>query len=114
MDGHRFHALLRRLLNVIIGLNKSDMPFRYSRRDLSLLVLSGATEAVESYCGVDNMSALFVNLTCEMDRRMSDQWGGLLLRHLRGFEGMHNVLDDIESSRLAWMCEVLGSRAAMN
>ncbi len=111
MDGHRFQALLRRSLNVIVGLDGSDTPFRYSGRDLSLLVLSAATEAVESYCGVDNASALFFDLAREMDQRVSDRWGGLLSR---GCEGVPDVLDDIESSRLAWTREVLGSRAAMN
>ena len=67
------HALLRRSLNVIIGLNGSDMPFRYSGRDLSLLVLLAATKAVESYCGVDNVSASFFNLAHNIDRRVLDQ-----------------------------------------
>ena len=53
------HALLRRSLNVIVGLDGSNMPFSYSGQDLSLLVLLAATKAVKLYCGVDNASAPF-------------------------------------------------------
>ena len=43
------------------------MPFPYSGRDLSLLVLSAATKAVKLYCGVDNVSAPFFDLARKMD-----------------------------------------------
>ena len=66
------------------------------------------------YCSVDNVSALFFDLTWEMDQCVSDQRGDLLSRHSRGYEGVRDILDDIKSSRLAWTREVLGSRVAMN
>jgi hypothetical protein len=104
------HALLRHSLNVIVGFDRSNTPFCYSGRGLSLLVLSVATEAVKLYCGIDNASAPFFGLACKMDQRMLDRQGDLLSRHSRGYEGMCDVLNDT----VAWSREVLGSRAAMN
>jgi len=108
------HALLRHSLNVIVGLDGSDSSFYYNGRDLSLLVRSAVTEAIESYCGIANANAPFFDLVSEMDHRVSDRRRDLLAKHSRGYESVRDVLHDIESSRLPWLREVLGSRAAMN
>ncbi len=113
------HALLRHSLNVIVGLDDgggadSAPPFRYNGRDLSLLVQSAVTEAIESYCGIDNANAPFFDLVSEMDRRVSSRGRDLLARHSRGYESVRDVFEDIESSRLTWLREVLGSRAVAN
>ena len=63
---------MRHSLNVIVDLEGSDAPFRYSGHDLSLLVLSAATKVAASYCSVDNASAPFFNLKREMDQRVLD------------------------------------------
>ena len=98
------------MLNIILGLDRSNTPFRYRGRNLSLLVLLALTDAVESYCGVDNASAPFFGLARKMDQCVSDRWGDLLSRHFRGCEGIRNVLNDI----MAWTHKVLGPRAAVN
>jgi hypothetical protein len=110
------HALLRHSLNAIVGLDgtTTDAPFRYDGRDLSLLVRSAVTEAIESYCGIANANAPFFDLVGEMDRRVSSRGRDLLAKHSRGYESVRDVLDDIESSRLTWLREVLGSRAVVN
>ncbi|KAL3763552.1 hypothetical protein ACHAW5_008095 [Stephanodiscus triporus] len=108
------NVLLRHSLNVIVGLDGSDSPFRYNGRDLSLLVLSSVTEAIESYCGVANANAPFFDLNNEMDHRVADRRRGLLEKHSRGYESVRDVLNDIESSRVTWLREVLGARAARN
>ena len=110
------HALLRHSLNAIVGLDgtTTDAPFRYDGRDLSLLVRSAVTEAIESYCGIANANAPFFDLVGEMDRRASSRRRDLLAKHSRGCESVRDVLDDIESSRLTWLREVLGSRAVVN
>jgi hypothetical protein len=105
---------MRRSLNVVAGLDGSDASLHCSGRDLSLLVLSAVTEAIESYCGVANANAPFFDVVGEMDRRVSDRRRDLLARHSRGCENVRDVLDDIESSRLTWLREVLGARAARN
>lgn len=108
------NVLLRHSLNVIVGLDGSDSSFHYNGRDLSLLVLSSVTEAIESYCGIANANAPFFDLNNEMDHRVSDRRRGLLVKHSRGYESVQDVLDEIESSRMTWLREVLGARAARN
>jgi hypothetical protein len=108
------HALMWRSLDIIIGLDGSGTPFRYSGHNLPLLILVAATKVAALYRSVDNTSAPFFDLTREMDRHVLDQRGDLLSRHSRGCEGVQDVLNDIKQSRLAWTCKVLGSRAAVN
>ena len=88
------------------------MPFHYNGRDLSVLVLSSVTEAIESYFGIDNANAPFFDLINEMDLRVANRRRDLLVKHSRGYEGVRDVFDDIESSRVAWLRDVLGTRAA--
>ena len=46
----------------IIGLG-DDTSFDYNGHDLSLIVLSSESNAIESYCGITNINALFFNLS---------------------------------------------------
>ncbi len=64
------NALLRRSLNAIVGLNGSNSSFHYNGCDLSLLMLSSVTKAIESYCGIANANTPFFDLV----REMEDTW----------------------------------------
>lgn len=132
-DGPHHHALLpRELLDSLQALlrhelgrivvvvrdvedaSSSSSSFDYNdhHRDLSPLVLSFASTAVESYCGMANVDAPFFDLEREMERRVRDRRRELLLRHSRGYEGVVDVEEDIERSRREWTREVLGTKAA--
>jgi len=115
------NAILRQSLNVIVGgldgpssssSNSSSYTFHHNGRDLSLLVLSSVTDAIESYCGMDNANAPFFDLIHEMDHRVSNRRRDLLVKHSRGYECVRDVLDEIESSRICWLRDALGTRAA--
>ena len=113
------HALLRHELNIIIGLdsssdNSSSSLFQYNARDLTILVISSLSEAIESYCGITNIHAPFFNLFHVMETRISDRRRELLVKHCRGYESVKDVVRDIETSRLDWLRTVLGKRAARN
>jgi hypothetical protein len=106
------NAVLRRSLDAIVGgLDDHSSTFHRNGRDLSPLVLSSVTDAIESYCGIDDASAPFFDLSRAMDRRVSDIRRDLLARHSRGYECVRDVLDDIESSRVGWLRDKFGTRA---
>jgi len=107
------HTLLRHELGTIIGLD-DDLSFDYNGRDLSVIVLSSVSEAIESYCGITNINAPFFNLSTEMEHRIRDRRRELLVKHSKGYEDVNNVKEDIEKSREVWVREVLGNRAARN
>lgn len=107
------HTLLRHELGAIIGL-EDGKSFDYNGRDLSLIVLSSVSEAIESYCGVANVNAPFFNLSNEMEHRIRDRRRELLVKHSRGYENVKDVERDIQTARREWVREVLGNRAAIN
>lgn len=107
------HTLLRHELGTIIGLQDGES-FDYNGRDLSLIVLSSMSEAIESYCGVTNINAPFFNLANEMDHRVRDRRRELLVKHSRGYENVRDVMSDIEGSRKEWVRDTLGNAAAKN
>ena len=86
--------------------------FEYNDRDLSTLVLSVASDAIESYLGVANVGAPFFDLHVEMGRRVRDVRRSLLAEHSRGYEGVRDVEADVERRRREWTREVLGRKAA--
>ncbi len=61
------NALLQCLLNAIVGLNGSDLSFHYNGCNLSLLVLSSVTKAIESYCSIANTNMPFFDLIGKME-----------------------------------------------
>lgn len=110
-------ALLRHELNAIIGLGSSEnsvsSSFQYNARDLSIIVLSSLSEAIESYCGVSNIHAPFFNLSNVMDNRIRTRRRELLVKHgCRGYETVDDVVRDVENNRVMWLRDVLGNRAA--
>ncbi|KAL7554814.1 hypothetical protein ACHAWF_018635 [Thalassiosira exigua] len=105
------NVLLRHELGAIAGLEEGAS-FNYSGRDLSVLVLSSVSEAVESYCGVANVDAPFFNLSNEMERRIRDRRRELLVKHSKGYESVNDVTEDVERSRREWVRETLGKKAA--
>lgn len=107
------HTLLRHELGLIIGLDDGT-PFDYNGRDLSLIVLSSISDAIESYCGITNINAPFFNLVHEMEHRVRDRRRELLLKHSRGYENVRDIQGDIEESRNGWVRKVLGAKAANN
>eukprot|EP00579_Thalassiosira_antarctica_P019963 CAMPEP_0201954082 /NCGR_PEP_ID=MMETSP0904-20121228/2188_1 /ASSEMBLY_ACC=CAM_ASM_000553 /TAXON_ID=420261 /ORGANISM="Thalassiosira antarctica, Strain CCMP982" /LENGTH=263 /DNA_ID=CAMNT_0048498037 /DNA_START=171 /DNA_END=965 /DNA_ORIENTATION=- len=107
------HTLLRHELGSIIGLG-DDTSFDYNGRDLSLIVLSSVSDAIESYCGITNINAPFFNLSNEMEHRIRDRRRALMIKHSRGYENVKDVEKDILKARKEWMREVLGNRAALN
>lgn len=70
-------------------------------------------DAVQSYCGMD-VNAPFFNLSSEMEHRVRDRRKELLVKHSKGYEGVRDVEEDVENSRLRWLRNVLGGRAARN
>lgn len=104
------HSLLRHELATITGMATFD----YNGHDLSLLVLSSVTDAIESYCGITNINAPFFGLGQEMDHRIRDRRRDLLLKHAKGYESVKDINQDIEASRKEWLREVLGYKAAKN
>jgi len=107
------NTLLRHELGTIVGLEEGTN-YNYEKRDLSLLVLSSVSDAIESYCGISNIHAPFFDLSTEMNHRIKDRRRNLLVKHSRGYENIHDVEDDIRSSRLDWVRKVLGGKAASN
>lgn len=107
------HALLRHELGTIIGLDDGTA-FDYNGRDLSLIVLSSVSDAIESYCDVSNINAPFFNLSVEMEHRIRDRRRELLVKHSKGYENVKDVVEDIEQSRKGWMRQALGNKAAAN
>mmetsp|Transcript_30099 Transcript_30099/g.55302 ORF Transcript_30099/g.55302 Transcript_30099/m.55302 type:complete len:322 (+) Transcript_30099:145-1110(+) len=112
-------TLLRHELDAIINLatdrkkqSSSATAFDYDKRDLSPLVLSAISDAIESYCNVSNMQAPFFNLNREMEHRIAKRRRELLLRHSKGYETVRDVEDDIRGSRKEWVRNALGNRAA--
>jgi vacuolar-type H+-ATPase catalytic subunit A/Vma1 len=115
------HTLLRHELNTIIGINSSSSEdnslsssFQYNARDLSILVVASLSEAIESYCGITNIHAPFFNLFHVMDNRIRTRRRELLVKHCRGYETIHDVVRDIETSRVHWLRDVMGNKAARN
>lgn len=104
------HSLLRHELATITGMATFD----YNGHDLSLLVLSSVTDAIESYCGITNINAPFFGLGQEMDHRIRDRRRDLLLKHAKGYESVQDIDQDIEANRKEWLREVLGHKAARN
>ena len=84
------NVLLRHELGAIAGLEEGAS-FNYSGRDLSVLVLSSVSEAVESYCGVANVDAPFFNLSNEMERRIRDRRRELLVSAEIGAVAICNI-----------------------
>lgn len=104
------HRLLRQELATITG----TATFNYSGHDLSLLVLSSVSEAIESYCGITNIDAPFFGLSQEMNHRIRNRRRALLLKHAKGYESVKDIERDIETSRKVWVRDVLGNKAAKN
>lgn len=101
------HTVLRHELGRI-----AESSFDCNSHDLSLLVLSAVSEAVESYCGITNINAPFFDLSTEMDHRIRDRRRKLLMKHSKGYENVRDIEKDIESDRKGWVRDVLGNRAA--
>lgn len=102
------HNLLRHELNTIIGFdlmsdNSPSSLFQYNVRDLSILVISSLSKAIESYCGISNIHAPFFNLFHVMENRINDRCRELLVKHCRGYETVQDVVHDIETSRMNWL-----------
>ena len=70
------------------------------------------TDAIESYCNIQNVNAPFFDLSTEMEHRIRDRRRELLLKHSRGYESLRDIEEDIRDSRGAWIRDVLGNRAA--
>jgi hypothetical protein len=104
------HRLLRQELATITGMET----FNYSGHDLSLLVLSSVSEAIESYCGITNIDAPFFGLSQEMNHRIRSRRRELLLKHAKGYESVKDIERDVETSRKVWVRDVLGNKAAKN
>ena len=104
------HILLRHELAEITG----TKTFNYSGHDLSLLVLSSVSEAIESYCGISNIDAPFFGLNQEVNHRIRSRRRVLLLKHAKGYESVKDIERDIETSRKVWVRDVLGNKAANN
>lgn len=107
------YKLLRHELDAIIGLDDNES-FDYNGRDLSLIVLSSVSDAIESYCGITNINAPFFNLYNEMEHRVRDRRKQLLLKHSRGYETVQDIVRGIEQSRAEWVRDTMGKRAARN
>jgi hypothetical protein len=111
-------TLLRHELNTLIGgLDTSDNTassptFQYNARDLSILVISSLSEAIGSYCSITNISAPFFNLVNVMENKIRSRRRELLVKHCRGFETVQDIVQDIEVSRMHWLRDNLGKRAA--
>ena len=60
------------------------------------------------------MNAPFFNLANEMDHRIVRRRRELLHKHCKGYESVRDVQEDIETSRVGWVRDVLGNRAARN
>lgn len=106
------NTVLRHELGRIVG--ETAQPFYFNSRDLSLLVLSSVSEAIETYCGITNIDAPFFNLSHEMEHRIRDRRRQLLVKHSRGYENVRDIEADIEQGRKEWVRDVLGNRAARN
>jgi len=115
-----FQTLLRHELDTIINRttdrNQKDQSsattFDYNKRDLSLLILSTISDAIESYCGISNIHAPFFNLNHEMEHRIAKRRRELLLKHSKGYENVRDVVSDIRETRKEWVRTELGNRAA--
>lgn len=107
------HKLLRHELGSIIGLDDQES-FNHNGRDLSLVVLSSVSDAIESYCGITNINAPFFNLSNEIEHRIRDRRKQLLLKHSKGYENVRDIMQDIEQSREEWVHDTMGKRAARN
>jgi len=108
-------TLLRHELGTIIGLDdNTNSQFQTNGHNLSILVLSTVTKAIESYCSISNVNAPFFNLSNEMDNRVRNRRRELLLKHSAGYESVQDVLNDIETSRLQWMRDTLGGKSCQN
>jgi len=115
-------TLLRHELNTLIGgsLDSSSdntaptASFQYNARDLSILVISSLSEAIESYCSITNIHAPFFNLVNVMEDKIRSRRRELLVKHCRGYETVDDIVRDIENSRMHWLRDVLGKRAAKN
>ena len=109
-------TLLRHELGTIIGLDGSstNSQFNTDGHNLSILVLSTVSKAIEQYCSISNVNAPFFNLSNEMDNRVRDRRRELLLKHSAGYESVQDVLNDIETSRLQWMRDTLGGKSCQN
>eukprot|EP01083_Nonionella_stella_P005700 16456_1 len=106
-------TLLRHELGTIVGLDEGAQ-FDHDGRDLSLIVLSSASDAIESYCGISDIDAPFFDLSDEMEHRIRDRRRELLVEHSKGYESVGDVAEDIERSRRGWTRRVLGNKAANN
>lgn len=104
------HTLLRNELATVTGNNDFD----YTGHDLSLLVLSCVSDAIESYCGITNINAPFFGLDQEVQHRIQSRRRELLLKHNKGYESVKDIEREIENSRKVWVRDVLGSKAAKN
>jgi len=105
-------TLLRHELGTIIGLDgNTNSQFETDGHNLSILVLSTVTKAIEQYLNISNVNAPFFNLSNEMYNRVHNRRRELLLKHSAGYESVQDVLNDIETSRLQWMRETLGGKS---
>jgi len=104
------HNLLRQELATITG----TAAFDYSGHDLSLLVLSSVSDAIEAYCGITNIDAPFFRLNQEVNHRIRSRRRKLLIKHAKGCESVKDIVRDIEGSRKVWVRDVLGNKAAKN
>lgn len=102
------HYLLRQELATITG----TAAFDYSGHDLSLLVLSSVSDAIEVYCGITNIDAPFFGLNQEVNHRIRSRRRKLLIKHAKGNESVKDIERDIEASRKVWVRDVLGNKAA--
>ena len=108
-------TLLRHELGTIIGLDSKSTNSQFNtEHNLSILVLSAVTKAIEQYCSISNVNAPFFNLSNEMDNRVRNRRRELLLKHSAGYESVQDVLNDIETSRLQWMRDTLGGKSCQN
>lgn len=104
------HNLLLQELATITG----TATFDYSGHDLSLLVLSSVSDAIEAYCGITNIDAPFFGLNQEVNHRIRSRRRKLLIKHAKGYESVKDIERDIVASRKVWVRDVLGSKAAKN
>lgn len=92
----------------MIGLDPATQSFDYDGRDLSIVVVAAATDAIEKYCDVADVHAPFFSLTSEMESRVRGRRRELLLKHARGFESVKDVAEDVRTSRREWARTALG------
>eukprot|EP00984_Skeletonema_dohrnii_P013798 scaffold5751_cov115-Skeletonema_dohrnii-CCMP3373.AAC.3 len=104
------HSLLCQELATITG----TTTFNCSGHDLSLLLLSSVSDAIEAYCGITNIDVPFFQLNQEVSHRIRNRRWQLLLRHAKGYESVKDIERDIEASRKHWVRDVLGGKAAKN